>query len=72
MEEFFINFAISAGSHPFLYFYILGCICALLCICIVSRDELKEPDAQWEMIPTVVLLSWFTVVACIYYRIKDN
>lgn len=72
MEDFFINFAISTGSHPFLYFYLLGCVVALICVLIVSRDELKRPDAQWGMLPTVVALSWFTVGACIYYRIKDN
>lgn len=72
MKEYLLDFIISMGSHPLLYFYILGCICALICICIVSRDELKEPDAQWGMIPTVVLLSWLTVGTCIYYKIKDD
>lgn len=72
MEDLIIDFVMSVGSYPFLSLYILGCFIALIAILVINKDDLKNENAQWGLIPGVVLLSWISVIACIYYRIKDN
>lgn len=72
MEDLIIDFVMSVGSYPFLSLYILGCIVALIAIFVINNDDLEDENAQWGLIPAVVLLSWISVIACIYYKIKDN
>lgn len=72
MEDLIIDFVMSVGSYPFLSLYILGCIVALIAILVINKDDLEDENAQWGLIPVVVLLSWISVIACIYYKVKDN
>lgn len=70
MEDLIIDFVMSVGSYPFLSIYILGCVVALIAILIINKDDLEDENAQHGLIPGIVLLSWISVIACIYYKIK--
>lgn len=72
MEDLIIDFVMSVDSYPFLSLYILGCVVALIAILIINKDDLENENAQWGLISGIVLLSWISVIACIYCRIKDN
>lgn len=72
MEDLIIDFVVSVGSYQFLSLYIFGCIVALIAILVINKDDLEDENTQWGLIPGVVLLLWISVIACIYYKVKDN
>lgn len=72
MEDLIIDFVVSVCSYQFLSLYIFGCIVALIAILVINKDDLEDENAQWGLIPGVVLLLWISVIACIYYKVKDN